>query len=640
MMDDRSGNVLPLAAIGVFVMAALAGGAVDMGRAYRVQNRLQNACDAGVLSGRRAVTNNGYDSIAQTQAMNYFNINFDQAQQGTNTTVFLTSSDTAGKAIGGKASTKMPMILMQLFGMASMNISVNCAATMGVGNSDVTMVLDTTGSMSGGISGGGTRIAALRTAMNNFYATIATATQGTNARVRYAIVPFSTAVNVGQILRNRDPDYLVDRWAVSTVIPFNSLTKTLRYKKASIDLNGETITYTASPNSGWAAYTAVAYPDATSCAVALPGATNWAASGSPTITTSNTNNGSGTNYPTTKTAQTEKATFYTCAPSGASYYRYSYVKTRTHNTWVYTTPANDPLQSSNTTTPFSHADHRIALVDTSSFKNFSSVTTNTGSSGSAANGSNITATWNGCIEERRTVNSNAINFSAVTGMSPSGLIDLDIDSAPTSDEATKWAPMWPQVQYYRTSLGVSTSGSPISAPCPSASSLLAPMTGAQMTAAANALNPTGNTYLDVGMLWGARFSSPDGMFGDIVNDPPSNGGNVNRHLVFMTDGDMNTTNGILSTYGIEGIDHRVTTDGSNTTSDANHSLRYRAICDAIKAKGIRIWAIQFDDTMSTLQSDLAYCASPNSAFMAKSAAQLNAAFQEIAKQVGELRVLA
>jgi hypothetical protein len=55
----------------------------------------------------------------------------------------------------------------------------------------------------------------------------------------------------------------------------------------------------------------------------------------------------------------------------------------------------------------------------------------------------------------------------------------------------------------------------------------------------------------------------------------------------------------------------------------------------IKAKGIRIWAISFTSGTST---DLSYCASPNSYYNANDSAELNEAFQEIAKQVGELRI--
>ena len=40
LLRDRGGNVLPMAAIGMLLTAALVGGGIDMSRAYRVNNRL------------------------------------------------------------------------------------------------------------------------------------------------------------------------------------------------------------------------------------------------------------------------------------------------------------------------------------------------------------------------------------------------------------------------------------------------------------------------------------------------------------------------------------------------------------------------------------------------------------------------
>lgn len=56
---------------------------------------------------------------------------------------------------------------------------------MEVGNSDVTMVLDTTGSMGWTLEGGGpTKLSMLQDAMMDFYDTVAASTSGGNARVR------------------------------------------------------------------------------------------------------------------------------------------------------------------------------------------------------------------------------------------------------------------------------------------------------------------------------------------------------------------------------------------------------------------------------------------------------------------------
>ena len=68
-----------------------------------------------------------------------------------------------------------------------------------------------------------------------------------------------------------------------------------------------------------------------------------------------------------------------------------------------------------------------------------------------------------------------------------------------------------------------------------------------------------------------------------------------------------------------------------------HVPSYLHNIEAIKAKGIRIWTIAFTSG-SSAGADLTACASPNSSFNAGDSTELNDAFQEIAKQVGELRI--
>ncbi|MEY2942745.1 MAG: hypothetical protein RLY97_759, partial [Pseudomonadota bacterium] len=170
--------------------------------------------------------------------------------------------------------------------------------------------------------------------------------------------------------------------------------------------------------------------------------------------------------------------------------------------------------------------------------------------------------------------------------------------------------------------------------CPSAAQALTAMTQTQFDAYVDALNPQGNTYHAIGMLWAARLSSTSGIFSANVNAAPANGQSVSRHLIFMTDGDQSANYASQQAYGIEFHDKRVTDDGY-TDDDNRHINRFRALCDAVKGKGIRIWVIGLATAVTT---DLTYCASPNSSYAATSAASLNTAFQTIAKQIGELRV--
>lgn len=60
LMRDNGGNALIILAFSVVPLLALVGSSIDMGRAYLVESRLQQACDAGVLGARKelgAITN-------------------------------------------------------------------------------------------------------------------------------------------------------------------------------------------------------------------------------------------------------------------------------------------------------------------------------------------------------------------------------------------------------------------------------------------------------------------------------------------------------------------------------------------------------------------------------------------------------
>lgn len=633
LLAESSGSILPMAAASVVVMAALVGGGVDMSRAYRIENRLQNACDAGVLAGRRAVTTNGFDATAQAQAAKYFAVNYDANLQGTQSTTSSFSADTKANSISGTVSTMMPMLIMQIFGNGTMKIEANCTSTMGIGNSDVMMVLDVTGSMSSSL-GSGTRISALKTAMKNFYTTLANATSGTNARVRYGFVPFSSTVNVGRLLYAQNPDYIADS---ATIQSRQALFDTIVTQVFDGWVNPTTTgssQYNAGGNSATTQYSSTNYSQQSACVAALPANTAWTNNGQSTTNTSATTTGTPPNtqnISTTTTTQPQVMRIYICQKQGSNYRRYYYDSYRDYVTTSNTTSTGS--YHTVTTHPFNHWDYKPVTYDTSRFKQFQTVSTLTGSNGTAVN-----STWAGCIEERATVNSGSYSYSTITGMSPSDAYDLDLDMAPDSTAGTKWTPLWPDVSYLRNSQAVSTTGSSSSSYpyCVAAAQGLKSMSQSEFNTYANSLTPLGGTYLDIGMIWGGRLISPEGIFKDTVNEAPSNGGNVARHVIFMTDGEMDTSNSIYQAYGIEWLDRRITSDGSKTQDDARHSLRFRAVCDALKAKGVRVWVIAFT---STVNADLSYCTSPSSSFTANDATQLNAAFQEIAKQVGELRVL-
>jgi hypothetical protein len=496
-------------------------------------------------------------------------------------------------------------------------------------------VLDTTGSMADTPTGFSTsKITALQAALKSFYTTMSNSVAGTTARVRYAFVPYSSTVNVGQLIYNQNPAYLVDSYGIQSRLARFETTVQGKYLGRG---NGwYTVTeqiYNATPNGNPAQYSNTAYTSQPACLAAMPADTIWTANGTPTVQNTSTYM-SYSWVATVITKQPMVMTSYTCKRSGDSYYIWYYNAYETLNTYAYaglTAPTSTQI-----VTTFDHFDYKLVNMDTSVFKTFANVTTATG-----ANGASQTTNWDGCIEERTTTSAGTFAYDASSArITPTTAIDLDIDSAPTSNDATKWAPMWPELVYYRGDnwniydTPVMTAGVNTSSYCPAAAQLLTTMTQSAFNTYVDSLQARGSTYHDIGMLWGARVSSTTGIFQSNVNTVPSNGGKVTRHIIFMTDGQQAANWVIQQAYGLEYHDRRVTDDGT-TDDDNRHTARFEALCDAVKAKGIRIWVIGYT---TALTSNLSYCASPGSSFLANSVADLNAAFQTIAKQVGELRV--
>lgn len=653
-----------MAAVSILLLAALVGSGVDLSRAYRAKNRLQAACDAAVLAGRRAETDKGFDATARTQAVNFFTANFDDDRQDTGGTSFEPYSDDDGETVKATARTTSPNMIMKMFGFAQVDLDVECQASMGVGNSDVIMVLDTTGSMEYDMAGSTKnyyRINSLRTAMKNFYNTLNTATTGTNARIRYGFVPYSSAVNVGQVLLDTNPDYLADNWTYQTRDPayrdvqvFDRWGNEVSYPGSGSSTSAETAT------SNWVNTSNTTY-NSSNCNNGLPSPTSWTNSGSPT-SASSVSESNGKRITTYTSTQRQTRTNYQCyksTNSNSSYVRQS----RGEQRYVTTTTSygvQDPIYR--TEKVFDHWDYYARSRDTSVFKTFTTVSSLIGESGGQP--ANLNSRWTGCVQEPNTVNASSFSYSSVTGLTPEGAQDLDIDHIPGASDTSRWGPMWPQMSYQRKrssngnwylTTANTTVGDPVTGtnstwwPCPSASKLLSEMTKGDFDAYADGLTTSGGTYLDIGIAWGGRFLSPDGIFADLVNEAPDNGAEVSRHIIFMTDGDMAPNLNTYTSYGMEYFDRKTTPDGvnygnlltsglhSNSDDTARHSSRFRAVCRSIKAKGIRIWTISFKS--GTASSDLAACASDNSSFNASNATQLNAAFQEIAKQVGELRIV-
>jgi Flp pilus assembly protein TadG len=243
--------------------------------------------------------------------------------------------------------------------------------------------------------------------------------------------------------------------------------------------------------------------------------------------------------------------------------------------------------------------------------------------------------WGGCIEERKT--DSGITAKDGRDGAPVTAYDLDIDLIPNSGNVdTQWKPY-----IYDVKNADSSNGGGSNTYCPAAAIELGSMTQAQLNAQLAKLVSRGNTYHDIGMIWGVRMISNAGIFGE-KNPDVWNQQKVRRYIIFMTDGEMNTPtdsgsdhSAAYSAYGIEAYDRRVG-GTSELDNEGRHTKRFLMACNAAKAKGVSIWTIAFG---TGSDANLDACASSlDQSSVASDSTALIDKFTQIGKQIGPLRI--
>jgi Flp pilus assembly protein TadG len=578
---DTRGNTLAVMAIALIPLAGLVGGGLDISRMYIVKTRLQHACDAGALAGRKSMGGGTWaqdNYMPRQMAEKYFTANYNRNAYGVKT-VTSTFTENAGK-VSGSASAELPMTLMKIFGRGDETLSVTCDAEMRLPNTDVMFVLDTTGSMADPQPGDTVnKITALKVAVKCFYEIVArldtdatcvggapSGGTGNDVQIRFGFVPYATNVNVGKLLK---PEWFADSWTYQS----RKLTNT--------------------PSGGWGAWSS--WQNGCGAVTDDTEARQWQTSGSGSNCSSRYRDWNGT------AAQWKY---------GAISHPVAALKNGT--TW------NDNFQ--------------LPIGGSGTMK---------------------TINWEGCIEERATVRQ--ATYSPI----PSGAKDLDIDLVPNSAD-TYWGPALPDTIYTRRTLarsGGSFNLAEIASTvaiynnksiyaCPEPARKMQKWPNASdFDDYVDALVPSGNTYHDIGLLWGARLMSPTGIFGS-ENALTAKGGEIERHLIFMTDGDTCTQAENYTAYGVAWFDRRQTdpsvaptegcTDTGTLTTQVN--ARYTALCTAVKNKNITLWVVAFGNLANSTEDRLEACASSGRYFKATSSEELQKTFKKIADQISQLRL--
>jgi Flp pilus assembly protein TadG len=613
---DRSGNVMYMTAGLLLPALATIGAGVDLGQAYMAKARLQQACDAGVLAGRRQMAEGSFTGQARQAAERMFQYNYpDDIYQSRH--VSFTPTASGASDVSGHAEATVDTIIMHVFGKDDFELEVDCVARLEIANTDIMFVLDTTGSMSSTNSGDSvSRISALRTEVMAFYDTIASAQTG-SARIRYGFVPYSLTVNVGGIMQ---PGWVADDVTIPSRV-------------GEWEETGSTVAGTSwTAMSGFSSWTntgaTIGGRNSSNCAstVRNPEYVNQSVQSGPTTTTTS----SGTNPVTITTTVT---TDY-----NARRYRYRWSTSACRE---QSAPGIRRKTDSSTVTNTYRYTYSMINYDVSALLSGGSMTAPSG-----VLGANVSTSWNGCIMERETV---AFND---TDSAPSGALDLNIDMIPSND-ASRWRVMLPALTHPRASnsndasqstddittmndwTSYRTRGGDGDA-CPSPASRLRAYPSSDrslMQTYVNNLVADGFTYHDVGMIWGTRLLSPTGIFG-ADNSTAPNGSPIGRHMIFMTDGQMNPEPGTYSFQGMEILMNRV---GSNDDAELTrrHNARFLHACNEAKERNITVWVIAFG---TSLNAELTACASGGNAFQANNSTQLRSRFQQIAQQITRLRL--
>ncbi len=616
LLNDRSGNTLAIAAASLLPMMALIGGGVDISRTYMGRTELQAACDSGVLAGRRALSKSGsYGAAEKAKATAMFNFNFNATGLDVENVSFTTTDNEDGE-VRGVATATLPTLIMRIFEKDTVELSVNCMAELQIGNADIMFVLDSTGSM------GGSKIQGLRDAVEDFHKTINQAVNDNRTRIRYGFVPYSVTVNAKN---------LVSSGAMPTAY-FKELSG---YQTRVANFHNQVwVEDTQNQSTQYETY-------------------------SEEISENDCYNYGNNRYPNWGSNPIKDGT----APNPVTSYEYDF------ENWQYTRRVgrgwwktkvgwctrkiNVAYTTYDTAWEFSGWDYRWDDIDTSNFRDLKSVpyvrnldyNARVDVNGSydpvelakkvdAGETENIdswdisSSTWDGCLEERQTVAE--WDFDPI----PDGALDLSISLIPDDDKSeTQWVPRWRDQVW--------TSNNP-SAPCPAEMMLLREVTltdGADdvpgwLHTYLNGLVATGNTYHDIGMIWGGRLTSPNGIFAENVNKDAEKI-SVSKHIIFMTDGQMQPSTSVYSAYGVENYYHRIAPPGDSWSVTSRHNARFSAVCEEIKSEGTTIWVVAFGTSMT---DELRGCASNGRAYYSSNSEALRNTFKYIAAQVADLRL--
>lgn len=613
-LRQTNANAMMLSALMIFPMMGFIGAGVDMSRVYLVRTRLQAACDAGVLAARKAETGVALSTAARDRGEEFFLSNFGTGEFETRNMTFAMTMAGSG-VLSGDAHVELQSTMMSLFGYGWLDVDANCAAHQNIGDTDIMFVLDTTGSMADTNPGDSkNRFESMKDAVVNFHTTLEAAKIG-STRIRYGFVPYSQNVAVGYLLK---PEWMAMRWKYQSREPAGTGSDVVM---AFARLDETFLSGTQQKSS---------YSFTAESCNGVPNSTiNW----NETVISETKSPYAGP--PAGETVDIKKHSV-----GNGKYYTWSFsgsVCTVNLTEYIdYTVEFTDrfwPVSRNLTYWNYYPIEYDVSAFRGTTVPGKLTATIGTGHT-------DMDAHYVGCIEERKTV------YDPTYDPIPADALDLDIDLVPSpSAPETQWGPSIPELTYYRGSYqdemhtyadydNFGTRWGGAEKLCTTPAAKLDTMTSMQVQDYVDKmLPPAGSTHHDIGLLWGARLLSPSGIFA------AENKGKQARHLIFMTDGQIDTNAQVPDAYGVPYLDLRryaTTAYPDTATMNGEVQRRFDALCKQTKARGITIWIIAFGTTVSPAMTN---CAGADRTFKADDATQLKKAFDEISGKIAQLRLV-
>jgi hypothetical protein len=739
LVRDQAGNTLAMTAAAIFPLLGIVGGAIDMSRTYAIKSRLQSACDAGALAGRKSVAEWTAETneVAQAAAEQMFHANIQSDAWGAKN---ITPSFEHDKQA---ASAEVPMTIMQVFGRESTLVSVSCSAELELPNADIMFVLDNTGSMNDKIPDGNNdpnddvrKIDGLKVGVNCFYEILtrkdnpgvndsdcqyasgeepwAAGDVSEGVQIRFGFVPYDQNVNVGRLL----PAKAIFGTEAGEVVEYQTRVPnttpvsiwTTGTASATVWNNDWTPTtvpstyYTRQSSSGWSDQSTDVPTEQGTKVARQTLATNTAQcntyndlAGSGSNLTGLSQSGGSLNTSSAGawtpaapiTPQDKQTSAYTQSQNiTVTQWRYiwekrgnttaCFLERRQHSnqytrqqTGASTRPVNWAVRDAITNWTYKKHPINVSSLKIDDYRYRNSITlplnetqlSNVRVSGSSSTTnlkvvSDRTITWEGCIEERQTHRVTDGNPADDYDVIPDEAFDLQIGKAvEITDPATRWRFALKDVSWGRTLNGNRTIADVTTTSnlsqnfgwsCPVAARKLAEyndktgnLTPKNFADYVATFKPGGNTYHDIGLIWGQRLLSKSGLFGK-ENTAVRDSSIIKRHMVFMTDGETynNPTN--YTAYGLDWYDRRQTPEGSAPSQSLlqnNNDARSAALCKAIKDEGTELWVIYYGNPNNETAVRLKKCATDDDHFiLARNTSVLIAAFKNIAKKIAELQL--